>query len=54
MSKLTQEAEEIVLMAQELYASGYQAEALAYALAAAQRIQLAKLLNPELQKAAEQ
>jgi hypothetical protein len=42
---LLKDAEAITLMAQELAAAGYHAEALAFALAAAERIQLARLLE---------
>jgi hypothetical protein len=48
--RLLQDAEKIILMAQELSNAGYKAEALAFALSAAQRIQLAKLI--ELMEAA--
>ena len=45
MKTLEKDAEEIIVMAQELASAGYKAEALAYALAAAQRLQLARLLK---------
>jgi len=52
MSKLLEHAQEIILMSQELAEAGYKAEALVFCLAAAERIQLAKLLE-QLRKAAE-
>jgi hypothetical protein len=47
MSKLLNNAQEIILMSQELAAAGFKEESLAFALAAAQRIQLHKLLSHE-------